>query len=119
MELVPKVLSLLELISYKFPQVHASINRYFFHQVSTLPEFSPEASLSLGNIFTLIFRKGSQETRSSFVELIMSHLDKIVSIQLLTIALNGMSVHLKEKGEAELAITRLREVIGALPLAKQ
>lgn len=49
----------------------------------------------------------------------MSHLDKIVSIQLLTIALNGISVHLKGKGEAELAITRLREVIGALPLAKQ
>lgn len=49
----------------------------------------------------------------------MSHLDKIVSIQLLTIALNGMSVHLKQKGEAELAIARLREVIGALPLVRQ
>jgi coatomer subunit beta len=115
-DLVPKILSLLELIAYKFTAAHSSIFHYFFAHIADLEEFTAESTLSLCNIFTLIFRNGSKDIKTAFITLILEHLDRIVSVQLLTIVLNELSVHLKQEKDIELTIARLRAVIGALPL---
>lgn len=62
-ELVPKILSLLELITYKFTGCHSGVLQYFFHRLVQLPSFTNESSLSLGNTFTLIFRNGRPQTK--------------------------------------------------------
>jgi len=118
-ELVPKILSLLELIAYKFVSCHAAVANYFFDRIATLSEFSSEAALSLSNIFALIFRNARPQDKANFVAGVLQALDKIVSVQLLTIVFNELSSHLKEQNDIERTVLRVREVIGELPLLKR
>lgn len=96
-DLVPKILSLLELIAYKFGNSHPALLHYFFQRIAELPEFAGEAVLSLSNTFALVFRTGGAAVRAELVELILSSLGRITSVQLLTILFNQLSLHLKQQ----------------------
>lgn len=118
-ELVPKILSLLELIAYKFASCHSALLHYFFHRMATLSDFTSESTLSLGNTFTLIFRNSSEATKGELVKLVLEWLDRIVSVQLLTTIFNALSLHLTKPEQIEHTILRIKEVIGELPLVQK
>lgn len=79
-ELVPKVLSLLELITYKFVGAHPAVAQYFFQRILPLADFNPESVLSLSNIFALILRNSPQKQKGDFVIGLLSALDSIISV---------------------------------------
>lgn len=77
-ELVPKVLSLLEMIAYKFIPAHPAVSQYFFQRIIIQPNFNPESVLSLSNILALILRNSPQ--KADFILNLLCNLDKIISV---------------------------------------
>lgn len=59
-ELVSKILSLLELITYKYSSVHSIVIGFINHQVLGLKTLNTESALSLSNTYKLIFNKSNQ-----------------------------------------------------------
>lgn len=91
--------------------------QYFFQRILPLPNFTPEAVLSLSNIFALILRNSPPRQKAEFVGGVLASLDRVISVELLTIIFNALSVYLRDQQDIERTVERAREVIGELPLA--
>lgn len=79
LELIAKVLSLLELITYKFAAVHPEVVAFLNNQILLLPTLNTESVLSLSNTFKLIFQNNYKGLSSDFSSLLIKSLNSISS----------------------------------------
>lgn len=113
------MLSLLELIAFKYAPIHPAIVSFLKQQVLSLPSLNTESVLSLSNTFKLIFQKNYKDINRDFSILLIQSLDCIKSEQVLTIVLNELGIYLEDREQIEQTIISLQGTIGALPLEKK
>lgn len=101
------MLSLLELIAFKYALVHPAIVSFLKQQVLSLPSLNTESVLSLSNTFKLIFQKNYKDINRDFSILLIQSLDCIKSEQVLTIVLNELGIYLEDREQIEQAIISL------------
>lgn len=90
-----KVLTLLELITFKYTAVHGLVIEFIKQQILDLHSLSIESVMSLTNTFKLIFRQHSQQTRQLLVKELIERIGSVESAQILTIILNELSIYLQ------------------------
>jgi len=95
-QLVSKVLTLLELITFKYTAVHGLVIDFVRQQLLELHSLSTESVMSLTNTFKMIFKQHKQQTRQLLVKELISSVGSVESAQILTIILNELSIFLEE-----------------------
>jgi hypothetical protein len=113
---VTKILSLLELVSYKFANAHTDVISFIQGHLFSLSHLDPESVLSLSNTFKLIFQKGTAQTKLDFAQMLRTAFPTIASAEVLTILLNSLSIYVQGAGEVAATVEALIQGVGALPL---